>query len=80
MTRKSVLTLDDHLTAFLQKWTAARGALSEKWRTKARLYRKNYGHRYPRIADSIEIQAEKRMRDAAHELAMLRELQRRAGL
>ena len=78
MTRKSVLTLDEHLLVFLGKWKAARSAQVAKWSTKARRYRKEHGKRYPGIADIIDAQAEKRCRDAKHELAMLDELHRRS--
>ena len=36
MTRKSVLTLDEHLLVFLGKWKAARSAQVAKWSMKAR--------------------------------------------
>lgn len=69
---KKILTMDEQLAAFLQKWEATRAGQVEKFRLRAEANRSN-----PTMQLCYECDL-RAMRHHAHELAMLRELHARA--
>lgn len=70
--RAHVLTEEDHLTAFLEKWIAVRVALVEKYRLQAERYR---GRPEMRMCYDG---ARRSQRHYEHELRMIRLLAERA--
>lgn len=70
--RKTVLTIDDQLVAFLELWESRRVGQIEKHRLAAERYRER-----PDMMICYEV-AQRAQAHAEHELEMLRELHQRA--
>lgn len=72
MARKTVLTEDEQLSAFLQQWIVVRTGLVKKYKEKQKWWEKKYPHAYPLLSDRRKVE------HYQHELRMLELLQKRA--
>lgn len=72
MRRKSILTEDEQLSAFLQQWIVNRTGLVKKYKEKDKWWTKKYPNSHPLMSDRRKIE------HYQHELHMLEVLQQRA--